>query len=599
MIILMEEQIKPKAGFLFEVSWEVCNKVGGINTVLKSKAAKIVEYYGGNYCMIGPYFADKVSEFEEMLPRPEFKKAFNQLKEEGINCHYGKWLITGQPLVILIDFPMNNDKINQIKKEMWDAFKIDSLRAGYDYDEPLIWGYYVAKLIEFLADSEKKTVVQFHEWLSGSALLYLRRNNVKVGTIFTTHATVLGRTLANNNINFYSTLHKINKQEEIYKWFIEAKHQLESSAAQNANVFTTVSEITGIEAEHFLGRKPDLLSLNGLDIDKFSTFEESSIEHRKQREKIKEFLLYYFFPYYSFELEDVLFYFTAGRYEFRDKGIDIFIAALGKLNERLKKDKVKKTIVAFLWVPANVKGIKPELLESRTFFKDIKDVMDDEINAIKQKITYLIVSKNKIKDESIFDENKLLELKKKVARLQRNGFPPIATHYLYEGNDIILNKIREANLDNSKDDPVKIVFYPIYLSGADGLLDLSYYDAMQGCHLGVFPSFYEPWGYTPLEAGALGVSSVTTDLAGFGRYVGKLPRSKENEGVFVLKRFGNEDNTIINELTNIMYNFSNLPKLDRIANKLEARRLASTADWKFFIKNYIEAHNLALKRVFD
>jgi len=585
-----------KADYLCEASWEVCNKVGGINTVLSSKAARVLEYYGSNYCMIGPYFADKISEFEEMLPNENFKRAFNELEKEGVTCHYGKWLIEGEPFVVLIDFPRDYNKINEIKQEMWDVFKIDALRAGFDYDEPLLWGYHVGRLIELLADDKKK-VAHFHEWLSASALLYLKKNEVKVATIFTTHATVLGRTLASNNIDFYSSWEKIDIHEEIYKWFVEAKHLIEKAAANHADVFTTVSEITGMESEHFLGRKPDILVLNGLDMEKFPTFEEASIEHRKQREKIKEFLLYYFFPYHSFELDDISFYFIAGRYEFKDKGIDFFISALGKLNERMKKENLYKTVVAFIWVPANVKGIKTELLESRTFFEDIKDVMDDDINYIKQKLTYLIVSKNKIKAESIFDKDKILELKKKVARLRKKGGVPIATHDLYEENDPILNKIRECGLNNSMNDHVKVVFYPIYLSGADGLLDLSYYEAMQGCHLGVFPSFYEPWGYTPLEAGALGVASVTTDLAGFGRYVEKLPRSKENRGIFVLKRLGKNDDETIRELTDVMYDFSKLPKYDRIADKMEARRLAATADWKFFIKNYIDAYNLAYKKV--
>ncbi|MBW2974589.1 hypothetical protein KY366_02630 [Candidatus Woesearchaeota archaeon] len=595
----MEEQIKPKADFLFEASWEVCNKVGGINTLLKSKAARIVENYTNeNYCMIGPYFHNMASEFEEMVPKPRIRKAFDELKKDGVHCHYGRWLIKGEPFTILIDFPRNHETINWLKKEMWEHYKIDALRAAYDYDEPMLWGYYAGRLIELLIDPNKKTVAHFHEWLSGSALLYLKRNNVKAATVFTTNATILGRTLASNNVDFYSIWEKIDRRAEMYKHWIEAKHLMEEAAAKNADVFTTVSEITGMESEHFLGRKPDILLLNGLDMEKFHTFEGASIEHRKKREKIKEFLLYYFFPYYSFNLDDILFYFIVGRYEFKDKGIDVFISALGKLNERMKKEKEKKTIVAFVWIPANVRGIKPEIIENRTFFKDIKDLMDDEINEIKQRLTSLIVSRSRIRDESLFDEDRLMELKKKVARLKRKGNVPMATHELYEDNDPTLQRMREAGLNNLKDDPVKVIFYPVYLSGADGLLDLSYYEAMAGCHLGVFPSFYEPWGYTPLEAGALDVPSITTDLAGFGRYIEKLPRSKETEGIFVLKRFGKKDNEVIGQLTNVMYDFSMLSRQDRIANKMEARRLASTADWKFFITNYIKAHNLAVKKVF-
>jgi glycogen(starch) synthase len=593
----MEREIKTDADFLFEVSWEVCNKVGGINTVLKSKAAKIVEHYGDRYLMVGPYFADKVSEFEEMLPSAPFKRAFDVLKKEGVACHYGKWLVPGQPFAILLDFPRNQDKINSIKYEFWEAFGIDSTRAGYDYDEPLLWSYYVGKLLELVHD-DKKTVAQFHEWLAGGGILYLKKNNIKVGTIFTTHATVLGRTLANNGVNFYAIFEQININEEVYKWCIEAKHSVESNAAKKTDVFTTVSEITGMEAQHFLGRKPDILLLNGLDLDKFPTIEESTIDHRKQREKIREFLLSYFFPYYSFEISETLFYFIAGRYEFRDKGIDVFINALGRLNERLKKEKSNTTIVAFLWVPAGVKGIKHELLENRTFFKDIKDVIEDGFLEIKRQITYLLVSKQKINNESIFSEDELLELKKKVAKLHREGTPPVATHDLYDEHDIILARLKEAKLFNTKEDNIKVIFYPVYLSGADNLLDLTYYEAMQGCHLGVFPSFYEPWGYTPLEAGALGVASVATDLSGFGRYVEKLSEQKKRDGIVVLKRFQKSDEEVTSDLSKILYDFSQLSRQDRIENKMEARHLAATADWKFFIKNYLKAHNLAVKKTY-
>ena len=594
-------QEKPRSDFLFEVSWEVCNKVGGINTVLISKAAKLIEIYKDAYCLIGPYFASKASEFEEIMPKPEYREVFDKLKKERIICHYGKWLIKGEPYAILIDFPRDKEKIDRIKKELWDSFKIDSLRAGYDYDEPLIWGYCVGQLLQQLLQvipKNKKIAAQFHEWLAGPALLYLKKNKIEIATIFTTHATVLGRTLANNGIDFYSILNKMDKQKEVYKYCIEAKHMVEKCSAQNANVFTTVSEITGIEAEHFLERKPDILLPNGLDMEKFPTFEEESIEHKKQREKIKEFLLYYFFPYYTFDIRDVLFYFIAGRYEFKDKGIDIFIKALGKLNQKLKEEKSKKTIVSFIWVPANVKKIREELLESKTYFNDIKDFMDDEINDIKHNIIYSIVSKNKIKDDTLFEEDIILELKKKVARLKMNGAPPLVTHYLHDENDIIFRSMKEVGLNNLEEDKVKVVFYPIYLSGADRLLDLSYYEAMQGSHLGIFPSFYEPWGYTPLEAAGLGVSSVTTDLAGFGRFIDQLEKSKDNPGIFVLKRLGKNDEDVVNKAAAIMHNFSQLPKYERIANKMEARRLASTCDWKFLINNYIMSHNLAIEKAY-
>ena len=598
MLIKMEKQ----ADYLFEVSWEICNKVGGIYTVVKSKAAEIMKCYKENYFAIGPFFPEKVAgEFQEKVPSDKLKQVFEKLTKEGIKCHYGSWLIKGEPNTILVDFSRFASKKDEIKTSLWQNFKIDSLNTQYfDFDEPIIWSYAVGKLIEEIKNSfqDKKIVAQFHEWLAGAGLLYLKQNNIKVATVFTTHATILGRTMSFANENLYELFDKINPEEKAYEYGIQAKYLTEKQSASNADVFTTVSEITAIEAEHLLGKKPDILLPNGLDLKKFPTFEEASIKHRLYRERIREFLLYYFFPYYSFDLDNTLLYFLCGRYEFRAKGIDIFIKALAKLNEKLKKEKSKKTIVAFFWVPGNIRSIKTQLLESRAFFEDIKDGIDDNINQIKNKIIYSIASKKKIIEKNIFDEDFMHENKKKVLKLMKKGDPTLSTHDLHDKqNDPIIKAFNEAGLLNKKEDRVKVVFYPIYLTGADSLLDLSYYECMQGSHLGVFPSYYEPWGYTPLEAAALGVSSVTTDLAGFGRYINEKSVQSKNPGIFVLKRLGKKDGEVVKELTNSFYYFSNLSKQDRIKNKMEAQRLSSLANWDVLIKNYIEAHNLAVKRL--
>lgn len=598
MLIKMEKQ----ADYLFEVSWEVCNKVGGIYTVVKSKAAEIIGYYKENYFTIGPFFPEKVvGEFQEKVPPDKLAKVFEKLQKQGIKCHYGSWLIKGEPNTILIDFSEFTSKKDEIKTSLWQNFKIDSLNTQYfDFDEPVIWSYAVGKLLEEIKNAfkDKKIVAQFHEWLSGAGLLYLKQNKVKIGTVFTTHATILGRTMSFANEDLYEIFDKINPEKKAYEYGIQAKYLAEKQSALNADVFTTVSEITAIEAEHLLGKKPDVLLPNGLDLNKFPTFEEASIKHRLYRERIREFLLYYFFPYYSFDLDNTLLYFLCGRYEFRAKGIDIFIKALARLNEKLKKNNSKKTIVAFFWVPGNIRSIKTELLESRAFFEDIKDSIDDDINEIKNKIIYSIVSKKGITEKTIFNEDFMHENKKKVLKLMKKGNPALSTHDLHdEQNDSIIKSLNKAGLLNKKEDRVKVVFYPIYLTGADGLLDLSYYECMQGSHLGVFPSYYEPWGYTPLEAAALGVSSVTTDLAGFGRYVNEKSVQSKNPGIFVLKRLGKKDDEVVKELTNSFYYFSNLSKQDRIKNKMEAQRLASLVDWDVLIKNYIEAHNLAIKRL--
>ncbi len=590
-----------KADVIYEVSWEVCNKVGGIYTVVKSKAAKMVEVYSENYFLIGPYFASKaIGQFQEELPKDFCKAPFEELRKIGIICHFGKWLIEGSPNVILIDFVSFRSRINEIKRELWDWHKVDSLRAPLDYDEPVTWAYAVGMLIERLSKcyENKKIVAHFHEWLSGAGLLCLKKRNAGIATVFTTHATILGRTLASSNVDIYNVWDKINPDQEAYKYNIEAKHFIEKNSAAIADIFTTVSEITGMEASYLLKKKPDVLLPNGLDISKFPSFEEIVIKHRLQRDRIREFMLYYFFPYYTFDPKDTLIYFLAGRYEFHDKGIDIYIKALGRLNQRLKEEKSKKTILAFIWVPANFRNIRPELLENKTLYQDIKDSLEDVKDDVEKNIIYSLMSSKKISKEILFDEEFLADMKIKIAKFMKKGKPPVITHDLYDENDTILNAIRNANLNNDEDDKVKVVYYPIYLSGADGLLNLNYYEAMQGSHLGIFPSYYEPWGYTPLEAGALGVSSVTTDLAGFGRYFCTECLQSDNPGIFVLKRLNKSDADVENQLVDVMFAFANLSKEERAANKLQARKVASMADWKSFVNNYIEAHNLAVDKVY-
>ena len=593
--------MEKKADILFEVSWEVCNKVGGIYTVIRSKASRIVEKYKSGYIAVGPYFPNQiVGQFQEELPDKHVKETFEELKHEGIICHYGKWMIEGNPNVILVDFASYKSKINDVKRELWDEYKIDSLRAGYDYDEPITWAFAAGILLQKLSSKllGQKIVAQFHEWLAGAGLLYLKKSNAKIATVFTTHATILGRTLASSGVDLYNVWDKIHPEQEAYKYGVEAKYLIEKNSAAYADMFTTVSEITGMEAQYLLKKKPDMILPNGLDISKFPTFEEIAIKHKLQRDKIREFMLYYFFPYYTFDPKETLIYFTAGRYEFHDKGIDIYIKSLGELNERLKKTNSQKTIIAFILVPANYRNVKVEIIENKTNYQDIKDALEEVKEDVIKNIIYSFVSSRKSQMESLFEQELIDEMKRKVARFVKRGAPPLSTHDLYDENDITMRTLRECGLLNREEDRVKIINYPIYMSGADGLLNLTHYEAMQGSHLGVFPSYYEPWGYTPLEAGALGVVSVTTDLAGFGRYICKECTQGDDAGIYVLKRLNKKDDEVIKQLSDVMFDFANLSREVRVLNKMQARKVASQADWKLFVNYYFECHNRAVDKVY-
>lgn len=592
--------IKAKADMLFEASYEVCNKVGGIYTVLSSKAALMKENYP-EYITIGPYYHDKAATSLEQLPTPkEYTDIFLELRREGIECIYGRWMVTGEPQTILVDFKNYVKNGNDIKKELWENFGVDTLFSAWDYTEPMVWAYCVGKLLEKIAIkfNSRKIVAHFHEWLAGISLLYLKSKKSGIKTVFTTHATMLGRAIAGSGDDLYYLLDKINPYEEAKKRGILDKFTTEKACAVNCEIFTTVSEITAIEAEKILGRRPEVLVLNGLDADKFPTIEGTSIKHQETREAIREFLSYYFLPYYPLDLEESLNYFLLARYEFRNKGLDIYVKALSKLNERLKSEKSVKTVISFFFVPMETHGINTSILENKNTYHEIKDAVEAQNEIVKTRLVRDLASNKKIEIENLFPKNFLLSIKNTTQSFARHdSLPPLSTHNMHdEKNNELITAMRKEGLLNREEDRVKVIIYPVYLSESDGILNLKYYDVVSGCHLGIFPSYYEPYGYTPLECAALGVPSVTTDLAGFGRYIEKMSIEKEG-GIFVLKRFGRDEDEVIKNFTDVIHNFSKMKKPERVNQKLIAKELSLLADWSILINNYISAHNMALEKV--
>lgn len=598
----MKSKKKQKADMLFEMSWEVCNKVGGIFTVLSSKARQMKCYYNDGYFLIGPYIADSARSSFKEEPVPEiYKDSYLRLKEKGIVIHYGSWLIEGEPKVILIDYRNYWSAVNDIKREIWESFSLDSLNSPYDFNEPVLWSWAAGMLLENISNvhQRKKIVLHAHEWLSGAAILYIKKYKINIGTVFTTHATTLGRTLAGHGNDLYSIIDKINPKDESYKYGVSAKHGLEKITAHVSDVFSTVSQITSLESKYVLEKEADVLLPNGLDMSKFQSFEELTMKHNTYRTKLREFVLYYFFPYYNLDLKNSLFFFTASRYEFHNKGLDIFIEALGKLNDRMKKENFKKTIITFFWIPASIDGIRQDLIAARESFQDIKDLLEENEEEIRENLLYTICSEKDINESNVIGGNSNFELKKKVMQLKsKSGQAPFSTHEIIDAdNDPIIKAFKQNGLFNREEDKVKVIFYPIYLSGADGLSDLDYYQCIQASHLGVFPSYYEPWGYTPLETAALGVSSLTSNLSGFGRYFYDILKDKELPGIFILDIEKQKKEEMMNNFIEILHKFANLDKRRRIDNKIQAREVAFMADWKNFAENYIDAHNLAIDKM--
>jgi glycogen synthase len=579
---------------VFEVSWEACNKVGGIYQVIRSKAELLKKRYS-TYVVIGPYVHQNAQfEFQQTTPPSEFKQAFDELEHEGIICLYGKWLIRGEPAAILINYQNARIDTNAVKQELWEKYKVDSLMAHGDYDEPLIWSWAAGKLIEKLEPKMQGPVVAHcHEWLAGFTLLYLKSRKPKIGTVFTTHATMLGRTMCAVGKDLYNSLGTFDPEQMARQLGVAEKFTMERACAQNASVFTTVSEITGLEAQHLLGKKPDVLLLNGLDDSKFPTFEEASVLHQKNREKIRDFLEFYFFSHYTFNMDETLIMFVTGRFEYKNKGLDVFTKALGRLNQKLREENSKKTVVAFFWIPNEVHGIKMELLEEKGVFNHIKQYVDENSQDFTRKILRNAPNIREFTCTELLSEEFVRNIQRQVASMHRDGNPPLVTHNIpFESQNEMVKGFTDVGLFNSKQDPVKVIFYPVYLTGSDGLLDLQYNDAVSGCHLGVFPSYYEPWGYTPVEAMAFGVPAITTDLAGFGAFMTK----SAGKGIYVLKRRQRSEQEVVEDLYQMLLNYSHKDKFQRNEEKTHAKALTKLSDWATFILYYFQAHALAVER---
>lgn len=586
---------KANPDYTFECSWEVCNKVGGIYTVITSKIQRMQESFD-NLFFIGPYLQNSAKvETKQLLPDNNLKHLFEELKKEGIMVYYGEWRITGAPKVFLLDFSNITYKNNELKASLWNDYQIDSINSGWDFDEQVIFSYAISRFLkkfEELYDG-KKITAHLHEWQTGVAALFLKQMKSQIGTVFTTHATMLGRSISSTGQDLYLDLDSINPMEKARELGVMDKHSTEVACAKHADCYTTVSEITCIEAEKLIGIKPEILTLNGLDFDKYPTFEETSIQHRKNRDNIRKFLSYYFYPYYHLDLKKNLIFFTAARYEYKNKGMDIFIKALGKLNKKLKDENSEKTITAMFFVPNQLFGIKPELLQAKEAYQHMEKRIKEDTDEIKDLMIQDIFKSDKI-SENVFSDDFLHDLQKIKYMMKKQGNPPRCTHHIYsEDSDAIISEFNNSGLFNEESDKVKVILYPVYLNGSDSLINLTYEQVITGGHLGVYCSYYEPWGYTPLETAAFGVPTVTSDRGGFGRFINPL---LNGDGISVLKRYEANDNQSVDELMNIMDDFLKLNQSERVEAKMNAKELTKNCDWKDFIKNYIDAHNIALSK---
>ena len=534
--------------YIIECSWEVCNKVGGIYTVLSTKAHTLQNQFADRAIYIGPDFG-KSNNPDFIADKTLFPDWVNRVAaNERFRIKVGRWAIPGNPPAFLIDFQPLFCERGTLFFSMWESFGVDSSRAYGDYDESCIFAYAVGRAIHSFYDfyhlAGSKVIAHFHEWMLGMGALYVQKHCPAIATVFTTHATSIGRSIAGNNKSLYDYLNQYNGDRMAQELNMEAKHSIEKQTALYVDCFATVSDITAIECKKLLGKTPDIITPNGFEpgfVPRGKSFSDKRNKARKSLLNIAEKLTGKTIDPQAFLIA------TSGRYEYRNKGLDVFIDVANQLRI---SNKLTREVVAFIMVPSWVYA----------FRADLKEVLD----------------KNILTTEPMQ--------------------MPFLTHWLHQMNeDRIMNFILHAGFSNNHSEKLKIIFIPCYLDSQDGILNASYYDLLIGIDATVFPSYYEPWGYTPLESIAFGIPTITTDLAGFGLWANKIQDNSTDEGVTVVKR---TDNNYLEVVSTISETLLELIKNDKPAMETIQKKcfdLASKAEWKEFIAHYYSAYDIAFR----
>jgi len=597
----------PKNTFLFEIAWEVCNQVGGIYTVIRSKVPSVIEKFGkDNYCLIGPYFADQAEAHFD--PATDYSspigKAVLKLQERGFDIHYGQWIISGRPNVVLFNPYSVYDMLNEIKHFLWKDFHI-SLPGGDDLlDKVAAFGYQVKEFFSYLSLSEfssEHVIAHFHEWMAGIPIPGIRKDNLNIKIVFTTHATLLGRYLAMNDSNFYEHLAFYNWEVEATKFNVKPIAEIERASAHGAHIFTTVSEITGKECTYLLGRTPDLILPNGLNIVRFEALHQIQNQHVKIKEQIHDFVMGHFFQSYSFDLDKTLYFFTSGRYEYQNKGYDVTLEALARLNYKMQVAEIDTTIVMFFVTRQPFYTINPEVLHAKAQIEDVWRVCEEIKEQVGKRLYTQITSAEGAYEfpdlSAMVDDYLRLKLRRNIQSWKTKKLPKVITHTLKDdANDEILNFLRTSNLVNNRHDKVKIVYHPDFITTSNPLFRMDYNTFVRGCHLGIFPSMYEPWGYTPLECLASGLPSVTSEVAGFGDYVVNNIPDHDERGMYIINRKGRNFNEIAEDLSNIMFDFVQMSRRERISLRYKCEESSLHFDWSNLGKYYDQAYNMVIER---
>lgn len=569
---MKEEKLLPD--YIFESSWEVCNKVGGIYTVLSTRAKTLQDAMPDHVIFIGP-------DFWQGKENPLFKEDKRlmagwrqQVQREALNVRVGRWQIPGKPVVILVDFQPFFAMKNDIYGSLWTNYQVDSLHAYGDYDEASMFSYAAGRVVEsyyhYFLDETKRVVYQAHEWMTGLGALYVQKHVPAIATIFTTHATTIGRSIAGNGKPLYDYLFAYNGNQMAEELNVQSKHSIERQTAHHVDCFTTVSDVTARECLELLDKQPDVVLPNGFEMD----FVPKGVTFVNRRRKARQRILEVANALMGTQMtDDTLIVSTSGRYEWKNKGIDVYLEAL---NRTLHDDRLQRPVLALVEVPAWQAGPRRDLQE--------------------------LLKKNA-------SNNKTKSPKKKE---QTQPLPnPFITHELHEpGSDMVTQALYGFGITNRESSRVKFMFVPCYLDGADGIFNLHYYDLLIGLDLTVYPSYYEPWGYTPLESIAFKVPCVTTTLAGFGLWANETKARAVKEvkgqaeavscyldadGVEVIQRSDYNFDEVADRIRDEIIGFSELAPKEVEKARKAAAALASKAQWKHFITYYYQAYDVALR----
>ncbi|MDI9877525.1 MULTISPECIES: glycosyltransferase [Bacteroidota] len=593
-----------KQKILIEIAWETCNQVGGIYTVIRTKVPSMVEKWGDDYFLLGPYFPQTASaEFEPIhdLDDSVLGKTVQKMRSMGYAVHYGYWLVTGKPRIVLFDFWSIYNNINALKAGLWERHQVSTLNTEELVSHVIAFGEMVRVFLTELAKEQQNKidiVAHFHEWMAASAIPDLRKDQIKVATVFTTHATMLGRYLAGNVPNFYDKIDTFDWLKEARHYGIEAQATLERLAALQAHVTTTVSDVTAKECEFLLGKVPDLILPNGLNITRFSAMHEHQNLHTKYKDRINEFVMGHFFQSQPFNLEKTLYFFTSGRYEYSNKGYDLTLEALARLNWKMKQAKIDKTVVMFFITKQPYHSIDPEVLHSRAVMDEIRETCNSIEKQVGEQLFKASASSSDLQMPDLnnfVDEYWRLRLRRTIQTWKNNKRPKVVTHLLKQ-NDGITDFVQKSNLMNNPEDKVKIVYHPDFIVSTNPLFGLDYGQFVRGCNLGVFPSYYEPWGYTPLECIARGVPTITSDLSGFGDYMMQIMRDYEHWGVMVVNRKTQDFYKAAEQLSEMLLKFVKQSLRERITQRNRVESISDTFDWSNLRTYYDTSHDLALKR---